>query len=416
MFRAGEAALPLLLAQWFGSTAATDVYYFAWSVFALAGTLIFSAYQDSAVIPILAEVRASDPDSLPTVRGSLLTYTLAIGGGLAALIGVVSSIWFWFSYPPEQFSVAIRMVVPFCLYLVARSVKTFFAALLNADHRYFSSPVASSLGITVTIGAIALLKGRLSVDSIPMALLLGELVAVGALGFIAMRLAGMAILPTFKRPKPVVQFARLVFSEVGGSAVTQINPMIDQLMAGWVGVVGGGTVLKYAGDVSSVPTSLLQAGFLSVLLSHLADAYRTRNASLVRRTIYKSLLWSCAMLAAASIILFFVRDPLLRLIYQHGEMDAAGVDRMIRIFPYQLLGIPAFGALLVLSRAHVAVKNSGIMVSMGVLNAVANVVFNWIFLQWMGLEGIALATSCVQIAVAVVFWMRLKPRLAELTA
>jgi peptidoglycan biosynthesis protein MviN/MurJ (putative lipid II flippase) len=69
---------------------------------------------------------------------------------------------------------------------------------------------------------------------------------------------------------------------------------------------------------------------------------------------------------------------------------------------------------LVLARAHVATKNGAIMISMGILNASANVVFNLILSRFLGLEGIALSTSCVHTAVAIVFWFRLESRIAEL--
>ena len=58
--------------------------------------------------------------------------------------------------------------------------------------------------------------------------------------------------PTRDAPPPV----RLAASEVGGGAVTRINPVVDQLMAGITAVVGGGTILRYAGDVALLPTSV----------------------------------------------------------------------------------------------------------------------------------------------------------------
>jgi len=217
---------------------------------------------------------------------------------------------------------------------------------------------------------------------------------------------------TFERPEPVRRFTRLIASEVGGGAVTRVNPVVDQLMAGLAGVVGGGTMLRYTGDVASLPTSLLQAALLPVLLSHLADDFAAGKIDKLRATVSRSLLSVCTILAAMAAILYVVRAPLLRFVFLRGEMDAAGVERMISILPYHLVGLAPFGALLVLARAHVAIKNSRIMLSMGVMNAALNAVFNVVLLKAIGLEGIALSTSCVQLAVAVVFWFRLEAVLA----
>jgi putative peptidoglycan lipid II flippase len=414
VFRGGEALLPLLLAAWFGRNDTTDVYYFAWAVFAFAGSLVFSAYQDSALVPILAEVKLAEPSQVPTVTGSLLAHTLAWGGALAMAIGVVALAWFGIRYSGPDLTVAAKMVVPFCLYLVALSVRTFFVAILNADHRFFAYPVSSCVGIVTTIALIAGGRHALGVLAIPTASLAGELVAIAVLSWITFGACRMRMRLSFERPEPVRKFAKLIASEVGGGAVTRVNPVVDQLMATLAGVVGGGTLLRYSSDVASLPTSLLQATLLPVLLSHLSDDYAGGSVERLRSTIHRTLLTVCAVLLGFAALLFVVREPLLRFVFLRGRMDAPGVERMISLLPYHLIGLAPFGALLVLARAHVATKNSGIMLSMGILNATLNVVFNVILLRAIGLEGIALSTSCVQLAIAIVFWFRLDTRLAEL--
>jgi putative peptidoglycan lipid II flippase len=411
VFRAGEALLPLLLAAWFGRTDATDVYYFAWAVFAFAGSLVFSAFQDSALVPILAEVKLRDRDELPTVQGSLLAYTLALGGALAVAIALVALGWFRVRYHGADFVLAAKMVVPFAIFLVALSVKTFFSALLAADHKYFALPVASALGMATTLAIIFVARRTLGVLAVPIASLAGEVVAIAVLAGVALGLVKMRLRLTFARPEPVRRFTKLIASEVGGSAVTRVNPVVDQLMAGLAGVVGGGTLLRYSGDVASLPTSLLQATLLPVLLSHLADDFVLGNTDKLRTTVRRALAYVCAILLAMAVALFLVRAPLLRFVFLRGEMDPSGVDRMIQLLPYHLVGLAPFGALLVLARAHVAIKNSGIMLSMGAFNAVLNVVFNLVLLRAIGLEGIALSTSCVQLAVAILFYYRFESRL-----
>ncbi|HEY8039515.1 MAG TPA: lipid II flippase MurJ [Polyangiaceae bacterium] len=411
--RGVEALLPLLLALWFGRNDLTDVYFFAWAIFALAGSLVFSAFQDSAVVPVLAEVKLSAPQLVPLVRGSLLAHTLVLGGALAAGIGAAAAAWLGVRYTGEARTVALWMVAPFALYLVALSVKTFLASMLNAEHRYAPLPVASALGAAVTIASIALGRGALSLVAVPCGSLAGELTAIAVL-WASSRAAGVAIAPTLARPEPVRRIARLVASEVGGGAVTRVNPVVDQLMATLAGVVGGGTLLKLSGDVATVPTSLLQAALLPVLLTHLSDHFAARDLATLRSIVRRALLAVVGILAAASVLLWAVRGPLLRLVFEHGAMDRAGVERMAHLLPYHLVGLAPFGALLVFARAHVAIQNSRIMVSMGLLNAALNAGLNVAFLRVLGLEGIALSTSCTYAVVAAVFALRFEWRLAAL--
>jgi peptidoglycan biosynthesis protein MviN/MurJ (putative lipid II flippase) len=50
----------------------------------------------------------------------------------------------------------------------------------------------------------------------------------------------------------------------------------------------------------------------------------------------------------------------------------------------------------------------------GAFNALCNAVFNVVLLRYLGLPGLALSTSCVQMVVAIVLWQRLEVRLREL--
>lgn len=413
-FRAAEASLPLLYAYWFGRGDVTDIYYFAWAVFGFAGSLIFSIHQDSALVPILAEERLARPEGLPRLRGSLLAHTWLFGGALALLIGAGALTWFRIRYEGSAFITAARMVPAFCLYLVAMSTRTFFSTLAVVERQFFVQPVASFVGMVLNIGILATTHAEVGIGVVPTASLLGEVLACLVLAGFATKRLELKIHLCFDRPPAFRSFVRLASSEVGGGAVTRLNPVVDQLMAGVTGVFGGGTMLRNSGDVALLPTSLLQASLLPVLMSHLAEDFANRQYAVIRRTVIKALVSVCGILLAASALLYAVRYPLLRLIFLHGKMDAAGVDRMAELLPYHLIGLAPFGALLVLARAHVATKNGAIMISMGIFNATSNIVFNLILSRIFGLEGLALSTSCVHLAVAVVFWFRFEARLARL--
>jgi putative peptidoglycan lipid II flippase len=365
-------------------------------------------------VPILAEERLARRAEMPRLLGSLLAHTWLVGGAIAVLVGGVAIGAFAVRWSGPELGLAAAMVAPFSLFLVATSTRTFFGTLLASEHRYLAQPVASCLGMLANLSLLAALHARAGIALVPVTALAGELVASAVLAWYAISLVGTEIRLCLDRPAALVKFAKLVSSEVGGGAVTRVNPVVDQFMAGLAAVVGGGTVLRYAMDVASLPTSLLQAALLPVLLSHLADDFAAQRYDEVRRKVVRAIGAVFAILLAAAALLYVIRRPLLRFVFLRGEMDEGGVELMITLLPYNLVGLAPFGALLVLARAHVAVKNSGIMLSMGIFNAACNAIFNVILLRAIGLPGIALSTSCVQAAVAVVFWFRLERRLEAL--
>ena len=130
-------------------------------------------------------------------------------------------------------------------------------------------------------------RSALGVRIIPLALLMGEMVAIAWLLVIARRRFGLRVVPSLERSEPIRRIFALTRLEVAGSLITRINPLIDQVMAGLAGVVGGGTLVQYAGEVASLPTSVLQATLFPVLLRRLALEARhpERFMATTRRTV-----------------------------------------------------------------------------------------------------------------------------------
>jgi putative peptidoglycan lipid II flippase len=404
--RAAAALLPLLIAAWFGRSAATDLYSLVGALFALAGSLVFSCFKDSALVPILMDVERRQPGELPRLVGAVLAYTLVLASSLAVLVGVAAFAWFRGRVEAPLAASVAPMALGFSLHLFVLALRSLFSTLLAARFRFVADAVGAAAGAATTVGLAVALHGR-GLAAIPFALVGGELVAA-ALLFRSLRLGGLRAPLNWRRSAPLARLAGLVASEIGGAAVVQVNPLVDQLMAQALGVVGGGTMLRLSGDLGHAGTSLLGPVFLSILLSHLASAGAAGDHRSFTATLRRSLWTVTAALGALALLGFVFRVPLVRLVYGRGAMDAAALARMSHLLPYHLLGLAPLGALMVLARAHVSLGNSRILVGMGALNASLNVMLNGILSRPLGLEGIALSTSIVSLVVAIVFWRRLE--------
>jgi len=405
--RGGEALFPLLLAAWFGRNAETDLYYLFATYFVFAAAVLTGAFQDSAVTPVLIEVEATEPTSVPGIAGALLGHTLAVGAAVGLVTGALALAVAAFTIPMR--AVAYDLIAVMAVGVVAIGVRAFYVGLLNARGAFHAYPVGSGLG-TALMFALAYAGRGVGVRIIPVAALAGELLAIAILGGLARRSLGTRVRPSFARPEPVRRIFALVRLEVTGTLITRVNPFVDQLMAGLAGVVGGGTLLRYAGDVAALPTSILQAVLFPVLLTRLAGEVRqpAAFAATTRRTLGVVVV----ILALLSGLMIALRTPLCELLFLHGTMDREGVARIAGILPWALVGAAPFGALLVLARAHVALQNSRIMPGMGLLNSLLNVGLNAVLVGVVGLGGLSLATSLTYLIVAVVFWIRL-PRAAR---
>ncbi|WP_172824810.1 lipid II flippase MurJ [Pajaroellobacter abortibovis] len=395
LLRGWEAILPLLFAIWFGHSAQMDIYYFSFSLFTFVGSFISYAYTDSVIIPILTNLRCSEPQHLRQMIASLFTYTLVLAVALGLVIGLIAFGWFSLRYTLDSFSFAARMILPLFLYLLFLSLKSFLIAVLNAEHHYVLPPLAGGFGTVVNLACLFLLKSGIGVLAIPIASALGELVALLVVMWAVAIYCNSPLFISFERPQAMIQFSKLAFFEVSGSTITRINPVVDQLMANLTMVVGGGALLRYAGDVALVPTSLLQATLLPVLLSHLSEHVAHKDYHQVKKMTYSSLSIVFVGLAVLSGVIYLMRIPLLRFLFLRGVMEGEGVDQMAQLLGFFLLGLAPFGVMLVLARVHSALQNSQLLFKAGFLSALTNLLLDFLCVHQWGLKGVALATAGV---------------------
>jgi putative peptidoglycan lipid II flippase len=410
--RIGEAAMPVLLAAWFGRSEATDLLFLFSVYFTFAGSLVSGGFQDSVLVPIVTGVRLSGTRELDAVASSLLGHVLLAAPLLATILGAVALAWARLSLPRPLFAVALGLAVGFALHLVAVGVRSLVVGLLNAHGRYFAHPLAGGAGFGLALVVLALGRHSLGVVAVPLALLAGETLAIALLATLAKSTLGIRLRPTLARPDAVRTFFRLVLSDVAGATITRINPVIDQLVAATVGVVGGGTILRYAMEVGAIPTTLLQATVLPVLLGRLSAEAAGRSRLVFDETVRNALASTGVLLGLLVGALVLFRKVLLKALFLHGQMDADAVDSMASVLPWAALGSIPFGALLVLARAHVALRNTRIMMPLGILNASLNLAFDLLLVRVAALRGIAFATALVHLVIAVAFWRALRRRSA----
>lgn len=419
VFRLGEAAMPLLLAAWFGASRHTDMAMLALAAFALVGSLVFQSFQDSSLVPVMLEAKAREPLGLARLRGALMVYNGMLGSGLALLMLALGLSLTRLIDDGSSFELACLMLPLLSLQMLLLGQKSFFLTMLHTERHFYATPVVSSIGVISNLAVVFTLRSTWGVAAIAAGLAVGEAVALAGAMFAVRVHYKIPVELNLERSEPLRRFSRLVTSEVGGSAITRMNPLADQFVAAFAGIVGGGTLLRYSNDVATVPTSLVQAALLPVLLSHLAQIRHAgfdseQSIQRFRGTVHRTLIVVFALLVAAAILLHAVRYPLLELAFLRGAMGPAGVAKMAHILPYHLVGLAPFGALLVLGRAHVALQNSGILVRLGLFNATTNLLLNVLFVGPLGLEGVALATSITHTAVAVIFALLLRKKLHEL--
>ncbi len=334
----------------FGAGAVTDAYVAAFRVPNLLRDLFAEGALSSAFVPTLTAVRTQGGAASGwRLTNRLVTALIAILLPLVVLIAVGAP-WILTLYVPgfadetRALSVAMtRIVAPFLLFVALAAVAM---GALNACGRFFLpalAPASFNLCSIAAVIALAPLLPRLGLHP-GLALAVGAL-AGGALQLgaqlPALRREGFRFAPELAPRDPALRrVAALMAPATFGLAATQINILVDTILASpYEGAV---TWLSLAFRLMQLPLGLFGVAIGTANLARVsADAARDDAAGL-RRNVAGALRAAALLTLPATAGLIALREPIVRLLFEHGKFTADSTTKTAAAVLCYALGLYAY--------------------------------------------------------------------------
>ncbi len=180
-----------------------------------------------------------------------------------------------------------------------------------------------------------------------------------------------------------------------GAAVYQINVMVDGLMAESLLDNGGPTLHYYANRVQQFPMALIAIAATSAIFP-LLKAHGHKQEWQPMRNLYNRTHFSVALFALpASVGLFVLSEPVVRVLFHHGAFSEVGVQRTSDALRMLCLAILPAGAAGLCARTYYALGNFSAPVRISVVMLLVNIVLNLVLIQRfdMDVDGLALSTA-----------------------
>ena len=110
--------------------------------------------------------------------------------------------------------------------------------------------------------------------------------------------------------------------------------------------------------------------------------------------LFNRALEMCLLLALpAAVALAVIPHALITVLFERGEFTAADTDVTTLVLMCYAIGLPAYIAVKVFSTAHWARQDTVTPVKIAVKATVVNILLSLVFIQFIGVAGIALATG-----------------------
>ena len=419
-------AREVVFAALFGAGAIADAYAVAFRIPNLLRDLFAEGALSSAFVPTFTAAMRQDGQARAHVLGHLtMSCVLVVTGVIAALATVfaepiVHAFSAGFAGDAEKVALATRLTRVMMPVLVLVSLGAVWMGMLNAQRRFVIPAIAPALfnvasivtGALVWAAGGGLERGVLiwSVGTVAAGAMqaLVQLVALWRMGYRPhLRLVGAL------RDEGVRRIARLMAPAVLGVAAVQLSVFVNTRFAASLGD-GPVAQLSYAFRLFFLPLGMFGVALATVTTTSVSEAAADgdRHQLLARAAESVSAAW--LLVSASAVGLFVLADPLVTMIYRHGQTTSADAAAIAVVLQAYVVGLLPYSLVKILAPTFYTIDRPRVPLLASAIGVAVSVVFNALTYRELGAPGIAFGTSLGAIANLVVLRIAIARVVGEL--
>ncbi len=352
-----------------------------------------------AFVPVLTEYRLHRERSAVQALIAQLSAILGVLLCVLALLGMLCApllIWlfapgFYGDVRHAQAAAMLRITFP---YLPLIALTALAGAILNSWGRFAAPAFTPALFNLSLIGCALWLSPMLEMPV--HALAWGVLLAgVLQLLFLAAALArsGLLVRPRWRSDRAGARrIARLMLPTLFGSSVTQINTLVDTLIASFL-AAGSISWLYYADRLMEFPLGVFGIALSTVLLPALARCHAAGDDKQANLTLDWALRWVMLISIPAAAGLIILAEAIITTLFQYDQFTLDDVHRCAAALAAYAIGLPGLVLVKVLATAYYSRQQTATPVRFGMIAVGVNLSLNLLLVYSFAHVGLAMATA-----------------------
>lgn len=354
-----------------------------------------------AFLPVYNKLLAENPEEAPHLLRGLLGWLLLLGIAFGiCLTWQADAVAGWIApgFEPTRHQ-ALATVIRQCAFpALAGSFFYTLKGFCEQQRRFLPPVLAQIVGIALSIGVTVSLGPRYGIQALTagfLTLCVAQAAwIIGSLGAAAWH----RLRPSFRMGGEASRLLKPRLAPVIGvwilwnATVLVDNAFVSTLPAGQA------TALAYGYRLLSMASTLLMGTLLTTTIPELnrlsAQGPVAKLPGLLSRRIGLAWLWVVPLVGVAIVL----PEPLIRLCFERGRFGPADTLRTAEVFRVYMLGLMAFGGFKFLTQTLNALGANVANAWLGAGLLGLNIVLDWWLMGWLGLPGIAWATT-------VEFWL-----------
>jgi putative peptidoglycan lipid II flippase len=392
-----------------GTTHVADSFILAYRIPNLFRRLVGEGSMTASFIPVFTTYMREKPKEETWAFANRLFWTLALVLALITVLGMVFSPAVIHTFTPSASktlhwdeAIALnRIIFPYLFFI---GLAALAMGILNCFHMFglpASTPVF--LNLSVILFSTAAIWTRVKDPAISLAV--GVLVG-GALQFLiqvpALVRKGMRFDFGLSFSHPGIRnVARLMVPRFFGIGIGQINFFVDTYFANAAKMpLGSLTALYYSDRVMELVLGGYAIAVATAILPMMSHQAAAKDFEALKKTLTFSVRIVAFITVPAALGLMILREPIIRVLFQHGQFVPESTRLTARALLYYAIGLPALASVKLIVPAFYSTRDTKTPVIVASISLGLNIVLNIVFLNWFfrrvqnGGPALATALAC----------------------
>lgn len=381
------------------ATIAADAFNAAFSFPNLFRRIFAEGAFAAAFVPSYARALAQDGEEVADVLAADAMATLAAATLAITVAAELAMPWLvrfliapGFAAVPGKVHLAVVLTMITMPYLPCMAIYAHLSGVLNARNRFVLSAAAPILLNLWILGAVLPARSPVNAALLASTGVIAAGISQAALLWWGVRRSGARV--DIRRPRLTPQVRKLIMLAVPGAvaaSATQVNIFISGILVS--NVNGARSWLAVCDRLYQLPQGLVGVAVGVALLPRLARAVHAGEAVEARGALDQAVTFSMALCLPAAAALICMPYFLIDGLYTRGAFRSFDAHATAAALQQYGWGVPAFVLAQIASRAFFAQQDTRTPMRFALVSVAVNIALGVTLFHYVGVAGIAAATS-----------------------
>jgi putative peptidoglycan lipid II flippase len=384
----------VLMAYKFGFGDQLDAFFIAMLVPMFFVNVICQSF-GAASIPAYLELKQknnSQAKKMVQNYSKFITIVLFVLSAILVLFAPVIVGSLGWNFSSEKYDYAIKLFYAAIPVLMLSGMVVLGNSILNARMQYNIPAWSQAVVPIFAILSLVLLGDKFNVASVLIGMIFGQIVNLVLIQLFLMK-NELTLIPDFKNDVNLSKESKQQFiSLILASLFIHVALLVDHGMASSL-ISGSVASLSLGLKVVFFITGLIGAVITMVVLPYFSYYFSRADVMTARRELSMLIIIGTLLGSVISIIVFIMAEPVLNSIFSRGDFVKHEITLISNIVKMGVVQVPFFACNLILIKFATALKSNKPILISTFIGLMLNVFLNFMLMEFMGVAGIALATS-----------------------